>query len=67
MLVTDASPMPEICGDAASYCDPYSVDDIAEKIVALLLVVQLQHSLRRRGHEGAKTFSWDRCVQETCD
>lgn len=67
VLVSNAGPMPEICGDAALYCDPYRVEDIAEKMMTLLNDAQLRDSLRLRGLERARSFTWDRCVQQTCD
>ena len=67
VLVSNVGPMPEICGDAALYCDPYRIDDIAGKLLTLLSDAQLRDSLRQRGLERARSFTWDRCVRETCD
>ena len=36
VIVSDAASLPEICGDAAIYCDPRSPEDIAGKLAALM-------------------------------
>ncbi|MDD2307881.1 MAG: glycosyltransferase family 1 protein, partial [Prolixibacteraceae bacterium] len=36
VIVSTAASLPEVCGDAALYCDPYSPADIAEKINRLI-------------------------------
>jgi glycosyltransferase involved in cell wall biosynthesis len=67
VLVSNAGPMPEVCGDAALYCDPYSVDDIAAKLLTILNDEPLRATLRQRGLERARTFTWESCIAETCD
>lgn len=67
ILVSNAGPMPEICGDAALYCDPYRIDDIADKMLMLLNDAPLRDALRQRGLERARNFTWDRCIRETCN
>jgi glycosyltransferase involved in cell wall biosynthesis len=65
VIVSNAASLPEVCGDAALYVDPYSPEDIAEKIKLLLSNDRLREELRRKGLERAKMFSWEKCVQET--
>ncbi|MBF0234800.1 MAG: glycosyltransferase family 4 protein [Desulfamplus sp.] len=67
VLVSDTGPMPEVCGDAALYCDPHSVEDIAEKMLTLLNDIPLCDSLKKLGIDHARGFTWDRCVQQTCN
>jgi glycosyltransferase involved in cell wall biosynthesis len=67
VIVSTAASLPEICGDAALYFDPYSVNDIADKLMMVLKDPNLRASLRQRGHERARTFTWDRCIGQTCD
>jgi glycosyltransferase involved in cell wall biosynthesis len=66
VLVSDAGPMPEVCGDAALYCDPYSADDMAAKLLTILTDEPLRVKLRERGLKHARTFTWDKCVAQTC-
>ena len=51
-----AGSLPEICGDAALYFEPTSVDEIAE---AILAVLERPDHLVQRGLERASQFSWD--------
>ncbi|ASV96992.1 glycosyl transferase [Paraburkholderia aromaticivorans] len=57
-LVASAAALPEVCGDASLYCDPYSSDDIADKLKSLLYTSELRADLRRRGHLHASKYRW---------
>ncbi len=65
VIVSNAASLPEVCGDAAIYCDPYSVEDIANKIELLLADKNLQQQMRLKGIERAKTFTWEKAAQQT--
>ncbi|ASA97020.1 glycosyltransferase family 4 protein [Anoxybacillus flavithermus] len=65
VIVSNAASLPEVCGDAALYVNPYSPEDIAEKIKLLLSDDKLREELRRKGLERAKMFSWEKCAKET--
>lgn len=65
VIVSDAASLPEVCGDAALYCDPYSPQDIAEKIQRVMGDDKLASGLKQRGLERAKLFSWEACARET--
>lgn len=67
VLVSTAASLPEICGDAAVYCDPYRPEDIASKLLGLLTNEELREMIRYKGYARARTFTWDRCVSQTCD
>jgi glycosyltransferase involved in cell wall biosynthesis len=67
VLVSTAASLPEICGDAAVYFDPHRPEDIAAKMLELLSDEDLRESIRQRGYEHARTFTWDACVKQTCD
>ena len=66
-LVSNAASLPEACGDAALYCDPHSPEDIAEKLVLLMEDEALRTSLRRKGLERVKRFTWEACAQKTLE
>ena len=66
-LVSTAASLPEICGDAALYCDPHRPEDIASKLLELLTDEALRAELRRKGLVRARAFTWERCVNQTCD
>jgi glycosyltransferase involved in cell wall biosynthesis len=57
--------LPEVGGDAVLYFDPYSADDIAEKIYSLYSDQELQNKLVTAGFERTALFSWDNCTEQT--
>ena len=56
-----AGALPEVCGSAARYFDPLSVDEMVE---AVLTVLADPDRLVQRGLERAAEFTWDACAQE---
>ena len=65
VVCSSASVMPEICGGAAHYCDPYDPEDMAEKIAAVLSDRALRDGLVARGLVRASEFSWTKAAKET--
>ena len=65
VVVSNAASLPEVCGDAALYCDPHSPQNMADKIQRLMSDGDLRERLRRKGLERAKEFSWNTCARET--
>lgn len=59
ILSGNLTSLPEVAGEAALYCDPLDVEDIASKLVQLIQDPHLQDELRQKGLERAKLFSWD--------
>ena len=49
VLVARSSSLPEACEDAALYCDPANIDDIANGMARILDEAMLAQELRRRG------------------
>lgn len=64
VITSNAASLPEVCSDSVIYCDPYSVDDIANKINMVLSDGALQNELRARGFENIKRFSWKKSAQQ---
>jgi len=62
VVASNVTALPEVCGDAAVYCAPESVDDMAEQIGKVMGDSELAAGLRRRGPERAARFQWDRCA-----
>jgi len=62
VLAAQAASLPEICGTAALYCDPFKVSDIAEKLLTLLTDSALRERLRTEGAARVERFGWDRAV-----
>lgn len=55
--------LPEIAGNAALYCDPFNVQDIAEKMQELCESEFLQDELKINGLARSKQFSWDKAAE----
>jgi len=66
VLASNAASIPEVCGDAALYCDARNPDDLAQKMRRITQDAELRETLRQRGLQRARVFSWDRCADETC-
>lgn len=64
VIVSNAASLPEICGDAALYCDPFDVESIADKIIQLLDDPSMQEQLSRKGLERVKEFTWQKAATE---
>lgn len=65
VITSNAASLPEVCGDAALYCNPHDPQDIADKIILLMANPELRLELKQKGLEQAKRFSWEKCAQET--
>lgn len=65
VIVSDIASLPEVCGDAAVYFDPFSPKDIAEKIILVLNDCDLRENMRIKGLERAKIFTWEKCAEQT--
>lgn len=65
VITSDISSLPEVTGDAAVLIDPYNVQQLAEAIQRVVEDKNLFVTMRQRGLDRAKLFSWERCAQET--
>lgn len=63
--VSNVSSMPEVCGNAVCYFDPYSIDDIASTINKLLNDSDLRSSLHSKSKSQLQNFSWKTNAEET--
>ena len=56
----------EVCGDAATYINPYSVDSIKNGVKKILCLNDSNHLDKiRRGKKQARKFSWKKTAKET--
>ncbi len=58
VIVSRAASLPEICGDAALYCDPNDPASLAEAAGRLLGDAGLRDEMRLAGQARASQFSW---------
>ena len=66
-VVSHASSLPEVCGDAVCYVDPYDVDDIADGIYKVLTDKSLRNELIQKGFERINFFTWEKAARETLE
>lgn len=57
--------LPEICGDAALYVNPYSSSDLATAITTLVHDTTLREQLITAGKQRVKQFNWNKTAQHT--
>jgi glycosyltransferase involved in cell wall biosynthesis len=65
VVASNATCIPEVCGDAAHYFDPLDVESIADAINEVLTDKDLRAGLIKRGHERVKKYSWRRMAEQT--
>jgi glycosyltransferase involved in cell wall biosynthesis len=63
-IVSRASSLPEVCGEAAYYVDPLSVEDMAQAIIAVVRSRALQDELRFKGAQRASLYTWDNAAKQ---
>lgn len=67
VVAARASCLPEVLGDAAVFFDPKSVDAFVSVISRVLSSSQEQDSIREKGFECVKKYSWKRMARQTRD
>ena len=60
VIVSNESCLPEICGDAALYFNPFDELEIKDKITTVLKSPVLQTDLIERGIQHSSKFSWEK-------
>lgn len=67
VIAANRSSLPEVLGDAALYVDPFSVEDLTQKIIQLANDKELQQGMREKGLLQAARYSWQRTAEQTLD
>lgn len=65
VIASNATAIPEVCGEAAHYFDPLDVHDMAAKIADVLDNEKLRQALISKGRERIKQYSWQRMAEQT--
>ena len=65
VVTSNVSSLPEVVGDAGLLANPHDSGDVADKIKMILDDPVLAESLRRKGYEQVKKFSWAKMAKET--
>lgn len=64
VITSNIASIPEVCLDAALYCNPHDVKDISDKIVSVLEDENLANSLIEKGLSRSKFFDWDKSAKK---
>ena len=67
IIASNTSSIPEVVDDAALLFDPYSIDDLTDKIRYLVNDIDMREKLITKGMERVKSFSWDKTVNKTLE
>jgi glycosyltransferase involved in cell wall biosynthesis len=65
VIASNRTSIPEVAGDAALLVDPGNNGELTDAIEAVLSDNALRDSLRNKGLERARLFSWERTARET--
>lgn len=65
VLTSSVSSLPEVCGKAAVYADPYNVNEIKKAIITIIEDNHLRIELINQGKNQLEKYSWKRCAQDT--
>ena len=64
VVVSNVASLPEICGEAALYVNPRSVDSIAAAMFKVISDESLRKSLIQYGYERANQFTWEKSAKK---
>lgn len=67
VVTSNISSLPEAGGDAAIYCNPEDVTDIANQIKRVLSDSTLRKQMVEKGRNQIKKFSWDDTAKQTLE
>ncbi len=64
VLTADISSMPEVCGNAALYFDPYNKQSLQLQLQSIVANKILYDDLKEKGLSRVKQFSWSKTVNQ---
>lgn len=65
VICANSTSLPEVAGDAAWQIDPLDPAAVAQAILTVITDLTRAETMRQRGLEQARTFSWERTACET--
>ena len=65
VAAADNSSLSEVAGNAGLLFDPYSSEKIAQALMEILKNDKLRNTLREKGFQRARDFSWEKCTRDT--
>jgi glycosyltransferase involved in cell wall biosynthesis len=64
VLCSNCTSLPEVAGEGAVLCDPYSAEDIAAGMMKIFMNPDLRENLIKQGYENIKRFSWEKSARQ---
>jgi len=64
VVAAERTSLPEVAGDAAHYCDPFSVTDITRALYTVASDQVLREQMISRGLRRAARFTWDNAARD---
>ena len=64
VAVSNLSSLPEVCGDAAMFFDPYNVEDIKNAIEQIFIDENLRQNLIKKGLIQARKYNWEKTAKK---
>ncbi|MEZ4756181.1 MAG: glycosyltransferase family 1 protein [Flavobacteriales bacterium] len=64
VLAAETTALPEVAGDAALYCDPFSVASIAEGLYTLQSDPELRDRLSAQGLKRSQRYTWENAASD---
>ena len=64
---SNAGALPEVCGSAAVYFDPRSVESIVDAVDRILTDPNVRRHLTEAGPSRAREFSWRKAAEQTVE
>jgi len=64
VVCSRATCLPEISGNSAVFFDPYSIDDIANKIAEVSSDASLRIRMKNDGYSNVRKYSWDETARK---
>lgn len=67
VLASSRAAIPEICGDAAAYCEPDDPSDIARQLQRILASRSLREEMREAGLARTRLFTWRKAAESLAE
>lgn len=65
VVASSAASIPEVCGDAALFCNPLDENSIAAAMYELLTIPELRSEYIKRGKDRVQRINWEETADET--
>ncbi len=67
VVTSNVSSLPEVCGKAALFVNPYSIESIQRGLEKIITDENLRKELIKKGKEQVKKYSWEKSAKKLVD